>query len=171
MDEQEVIDKILNGDTEEYRHLVVRYQTGLIIYLENIVKNRFDAEDIAQEAFVKAYRQLGRYDGAQARFSTWLYRIAANCAVDQLRATKNKQTVAEVDFIDTAEQSELYFDEISDIRHAIDSLEPPKFAEIIRAYYWKGQSYQEIAEAYGTSTNTVGTWVRRAKLQLREELS
>lgn len=171
MDEQYYIQTVLAGDHEAYRWLVERYQTGLIIYCEQMLRSRADAEDIAQEAFVKAYENLSRYDAKKARFSTWLYKIAANLAIDFLR--KNRRLI-HADNMERYDQqtidSSLNRDEIAALQQAIDHLEPPKLAEIIRAYYWEGKSYREIAATFDTTTNTVGTWMRRAKAQLAEEL-
>lgn len=120
--------------------------TGLIIYLENIVRDREDAEDVAQEAFIKAYRSIDTYDGSKAQFST-CHCIAANGAVDMLRRRKRECSVDDIEQLaDTATQHILYDDDVEVIRRAIDALEPPKFAQLIRAYYWEGRTYQQIAE-------------------------
>jgi len=172
MNEKECIDRVLSGDADIYRQLVERYQTGLIIHCENILKDREDGEDAAQEAFIKAYKSLGAFLDQKAQFSTWLYRIATNVCIDSLRKNRRKVYIEAVEGQlitpqpDHAEQAE-----ITMIRQAIEALEPPKYAEIIKAYFWEGKSYQQIADNYGTSTNTVGTWMRRAKLQLKEKLS
>lgn len=172
MNEEAIIQDVQAGDTEQYRQLVERYQTGLILYLENIVRSRDDAEDIAQDSFIKAYRNIQKYDNTKAKFSTWLYRIAANGAVDMLRRRKQECHVDDIEqSVDTATERPLYDDEIEVIRQAIDALEPPKFARLIRAYYWEGKTYQQIAKEMGVTTNTVGTWLHRAKHQLREELA
>jgi RNA polymerase sigma-70 factor (ECF subfamily) len=172
MTEELTIDRILQGEVNAYRELVDRYQTGLIIHCENIIKNRQDGEDIAQEAFVKAYVSLEKFSNEKAKFSTWLYRIATNLCIDYLR--KNKRVVKPHNIEDWAEEADpgrMEEDEIRHIRELVEALEPPKYAAIIKAYFWEGKSYQEIATQYETSTNTVGTWISRAKMQLKEELS
>lgn len=170
--EQATIDRILSGDVEQYRELVDRYQTGLIIHCENILKNREDGEDVAQEAFVKAYVNLKKFKSDKAQFSTWLYRIATNLCIDQLRKQKRNIKIKDIeDHIDVVDPAHLDEDEIKHIRELVDKLEPPKYAAIIKAYFWEGKSYQEIANQYKTSTNTIGTWISRAKLQLKENLS
>lgn len=172
MDEQEHISDTLAGDTSAYRHLVERYQTGLIIYCEQLVKDRQEAEDIAQETFIKAYEKLAEFDPDKARFSTWLYRIAANKAIDHLRKSKHKVEVPNVEELaDAASQSTLNHDEILAIRTAVDNLEPPIISEVIKAYYWQGKSYQAIASEFDIPINTVGTWMRRGKAQLKEILA
>lgn len=171
MDETKIIETVRRGDADSYALLVNRYQTGLIIHCENMLKSREEGEDIAQDAFIIAYKKLDTFDPAQARFSTWLYKIATNKCIDTLR--KTKKTI-ELDAEKLAEQTvpvNLEEDEKLAIKNAIEQLEPPKFGEIIRSYYWQGKSYDELAKEYDTTTGTIGTWMRRAKLQLRKELS
>ena len=132
---------------------------------------REEAEDIAQDAFITAYDKLDAFDPDQGRFSTWLYKIATNKCIDLLR--KTKKTI-ELDAEKLAQQTMpvgLEEDEKLAVREAIEQLEPPKFGEIIRSYYWQGKSYDELAKEYNTTVGTIGTWMRRAKLQLRKELS
>lgn len=172
MDEKDYIRKILAGDKESYRELVERYQTGLIIHCENILKSREEGEDVAQEAFIKAYENLGSFSSEKANFSTWLYRIATNACIDLLRKSKRKVHLKDIEsHLEAVLPRHIEDEEINHIRSTINELEPPKYAEIIKAYFWEGQSYQQIAVTYKTTTNTVGTWMRRAKLQLKEKLS
>ena len=171
MDEQLLIAKILNGNTDAYRDLVERYQTGLIIHCENILKSRQDGEDVAQDAFVKAYKNLNDFSNEKANFSTWLYRIATNLCIDTLRKNKRKVHVKDIEnHLEAILPKYIEDDEIAHLQKLIEELEPPKYAEIIKAYFWEGKSYQELAEKYGTSTGTIGTWMSRAKLQLKEKL-
>jgi len=171
MNEEKCIARVLKGNTEQYRVLVERYQTGLIIHCENILKDRQDGEDIAQEAFIKAYNNLASFSHSKAKFSTWLYRIATNLCIDYLRKNKRKVYIKNVEeYVDSIRPEALEQSEIIAIRRAVDSLEPPEYAEIIKAYFWEGKSYKQIAEQHHTSVNTVGTWISRAKVQLKEKL-
>jgi RNA polymerase sigma-70 factor, ECF subfamily len=172
MDETKVIEKVQSGQVDEYADLVNRYQTGLIIHCENILHDRDNAEDIAQEAFIKAYEKLGEFNPKKARFSTWLYRIATNLAVDHLRQTRRTVNVDDIEEL-AGSTTPLHIDddEKESIRKAILRLEPPKYCQIIQAYYWQGKSYEQLASELETNTSTIGTWMRRAKLQLRKELS
>jgi len=172
IDEQKHITQILNGDTNAYRGLVERYQTGLIIHCENILKNRHDGEDVAQEAFIKAYKNLNNFSKDKAQFSTWLYRIATNLCIDLLRKNKRQVHIKDIEErLEVVQLNHIQEEEIQHIRKVIQELEPPKYAEIIKAYFWEGKSYQEIAKKYETSTNTIGTWMSRAKVQLKGKLS
>jgi RNA polymerase sigma-70 factor, ECF subfamily len=170
--ENHTIQAIIDGDTEQYRNLVSRYQTGLIIHCEHIVRNRADAEDIAQESFIKAYSVLHSFDPRKAKFSTWLYRIATNKAIDHLRKSKKTMNVEDIQQLaDTTMPVQLPSDEIAAIRRAVAVLEPPVYSKVVTAYFWEGKSYQQIAQEMNVTTSTVGTWMRRAKLALKEEIA
>lgn len=172
MDEKDCIKRVLSGDQEAYRELVERYQAGLIIHCENILKSREEGEDIAQEAFIKAYDKLESFSSQKANFSTWLYRIATNACIDSLRKNKRKVAIKNIEaHLDSVLPRHIENEQLEHIRAAILELEPPKYAEIIKAYFWEGKSYQELAAAYDTTTGTIGTWMRRAKHQLKEKLS
>lgn len=169
--ESEIIQAVIDG-YDCYAELVERYHVGLIIHCERIVRDRDDAEDIAQEAFVKAYVEIRRYDSSKSRFSTWLYRIATNLALDYLRKQKRKMTVEDVEALAEATMPTYLEDEEREaLRKAVESLVPPEYRRVIEAYYWDGKSYQEIAELEGVPLNTARTWLRRAKLRLKEELA
>ena len=171
MDEKECIAKIVSGNTEAYRELVERYQTGLIIHCENILKDRQDGEDVAQEAFIKAYQNLKNFSAEKANYSTWLYRIATNICIDLLRKNKRKIHVTDIEnYLGAISPGHIEQEEIIHIRKLVKELQPPKYAEIIKAYFWEGKSYQELAQTYHTTTGTIGTWIRRAKTQLKEKL-
>lgn len=170
--EKLIIARVLDGELDAFRELVERYQTGLIIHCENILHDRQDGEDMAQEAFIKAFKNLKTFSSDKARFSTWLYRIASNLCVDFLR--KNKKVVNVEDIERYAQAIDPAFIEVNEaerVRELVEQLEPPKYADVIKAYFWEGKSYQDIAASFDTTTNTVGSWINRAKSQLREKLS
>jgi RNA polymerase sigma-70 factor, ECF subfamily len=169
--ENNIIQAILDG-TDRYEDLVRAYHTGLIIHCEHLVGDRDDAEDIAQEAFVKAYLQLKAFNPAKARFSTWLYKIATNLAIDFLRANKRRVDVNDIEAVaEVTMPTYLEDDEKRAIIQAVTQLHPPEFRRAIEAYFWEGKSYQEIADAEHIPLNTVRSRLRRAKLQLKERLS
>lgn len=170
MKEIQLITLARRGETDAYRTLVERYQAGVIIHCDRMVSDRDLAEDIAQETFVKAYYSLGRYDDAKGAFSTWLYQIATNQTKDYLRAHHQAIPLdSDIDIpghTDTLTEAEKH-----EIRQAVSRLEPPEYAAVIAAYYWEGKRYEEIAAAQHVPVATIGTWIRRAKQQLRKELS
>lgn len=170
-EENEIIADIRNG-IDKYEVLVRRYHVGLIIHCDRLVQNRSDAEDIAQEAFVRAYIKIATFDPSKARFSTWLYTIATNLALDFLRQNKKRIDVEDIESV--AELTMPLFieeEERREVRGAVEKLMPPEYRNVIEQYYWHGKSYQEIADSLSVPLNTVRTWLLRAKKQLQEELS
>lgn len=169
--EKTIIQEVLAG-VDRYEELVTAYHVGLIIHCEHLVGDRDDAEDIAQEAFVKAYMQLSKFDPNKARFSTWLYRIATNVAIDFLRSRKRHVDVDDIETIaETTMPQFIEHEREREIIQAVEELKPPEFRQVIEAYYWRGESYQDIAKAMNTPLNTVRSRIRRAKLQLKGVLS
>lgn len=170
MDESELVQAI-KSDPDRFDDLVKRYHPGLIIHCEQLVKNRKEAEDIAQEAFVRAYTRLDQFDPARARFSTWLYKIATNLAFDYLKKHKRQLETEDIEAIAELTMP-LYLEEeaCQELRTAVATLIPPEYRQVIEAYYWEGKSYQEIADNQNVPLNTVRTWIRRAKAQLKEKL-
>lgn len=170
--EYELIDRVLSGDRDAYKPLVERHHKGLCIYLVNILHDEFYAEDIAQEAFVRAYEKLGSFKKEYA-FSTWLYRIARNLALRYLEVkAKNPQPTElkpELDIIEinsTDDDSEY---DLAALKKAIRAIKP-EYQEVINLYYWNQKSYEEIAEILKCPVNTVRTWLLRAKQSIRMEL-
>jgi RNA polymerase sigma-70 factor (ECF subfamily) len=84
------IDKARRGDPDAFRVLVDRHARAVFRLAFRMTGNEIDAEDMVQETFLKAWKQIGRFDG-RATFGTWLHRICANCAIDHIRARKRKQ--------------------------------------------------------------------------------
>ncbi len=172
MDEQIYIQRVLAGDKQGFQPLVERYHRGLVIHCDQLLHDYQEAEDTAQDAFCQAYLKLADYEPDKARFSTWLYRIATNKALDRLRKTHRYVTVDEIELI--AEKTmpcEIEYDEKESLHKAVLELTPPEYRKVVEAYFWEGKSYAAIARELSVPQATVGTWMRRAKLQLRKELS
>ncbi len=173
MNEAEIIRQVCAGDIDQYGQLVERYRVGLIIHCDRLLGDRDEAEDVAQKAFIKAYEKLDSFESDKARYSTWLYRIATNMCLDALKASKrilpgDMEATAGAEALDAA----LMHDEtIREVRTAVLNLMPPEHRRVIEAYYWDGMSYRQIADEMGAPINTVKSWMRRAKQQLRSELS
>src|ERR1043166_1321964 len=84
-----IVAKARSGDSDAYRVLVERHSRALFRLAFRMTGNESDAEDVVQESFLRAYRQLGKFD-ERASFGTWLYRIAANCSLDLVRSKKRR---------------------------------------------------------------------------------
>src|SRR5262244_4298156 len=94
-----VLARARQGDSEAFRALVERHSRSVFRLAFRMTGNEQDAEDVVQEAFLRAYKQLGRFE-SRANFGTWLYRIVANCSVDLMRARQSRHDMSRGDSLD-----------------------------------------------------------------------
>ncbi len=171
----ELIDIVLAGNTAAYAHLVKRHQRFVFTLALRFAKNREDAEEIAQDCFVKAYRALGTFK-QKSKFSTWLYTITYTTAMSYLRKNQLNTTsinddenvleIASVDFdanIVEKKSSYVY------LAQAIKMLLPDD-GFIITLFYNGEQSLEEIADTLNMETNTIKVKLHRARIRLKEKL-
>jgi len=171
--ERTIIAEICAGDHDQYRHLVVRYHRGLIQHLFNIVHDQGSAEDLAQEAFIKAFEKIQQYNPDYA-FSTWLYKIADNQAYRFLKQQKQSINIDNLEQLlpDTGASPSTLTEQLlrrSAIQRAVEAL-PRNYQRVIKMYYWDNLDYAAISDIMDRPIGTVRTWLRRAKKQLGEEL-
>lgn len=172
------------GDQEAFAELVNRYERKIYRLAKNITQNDEDAEDVLQEAFLKAYSHLDTFQG-QSKFYTWLVRIAVNEALMKLRKRKADRTVSLDEPTDTGEDTvvreiavwgddpeQKYTQEElrSILDNAIQSLKPA-FRTVFTLRDIEELSTEETAEALGISIPAVKSRLLRARLQLREKLT
>jgi len=178
-EEQKVITDVLNGDIDRYEVLVHRYQGQIINYVYRMVGNFEDASEIAQEAFIKAFTALHSYNNAY-KFSTWLYRIASNTAIDFLRK-KRLQTVSmegnfSEDYVPQYKSNELTPLEEMEKERVMNLLSdavlqlPPEYREVIVLYHINGVPYEEIATITTLPLGTVKNRIFRARQMLKKVL-
>lgn len=171
IDEIALITSVKAGNADDFRPLVECYQAGVVRYIFYLVRDQDIAEDIAQEAFVIAYQKLHQYNKRYA-FSTWLYRIARNLAYQYLRSNRTLPLKFEDNLeSDKPEPSESIDKDIeaTRIRSAIATLNPDQ-RTVVYLHYWEGRRYKEIADILDKPVNTIRTWLRRAKQELRSKL-
>lgn len=173
--EQKIIADVIGGQIDQYRHLVERYHIGLISHLTNLLHgDQKQAEDIAQEAFIQAYKKLHQYD-SQYAFSTWLYKIADNMSYRALKQYKETVQLEEVenslpdDKATPPEQVEQSMTKHA-VRSAVKTLSP-HYQQVLNLYYWENFSYEQIATVMDRPIGTIRTWLFRAKDELRKELN
>jgi len=182
--ELELVERARKGDGAAFSTLIRRYEGKVFRLAMNITQNREDAEDVLQEAFLKAYEHLDQFQG-NSRFYTWIVRIAVNQSLMKLRKRKSDRTVSIDEQIDTGEDTvvreiatwdpdpEVQFsrEELSTILSgAVDELEPI-YRTVFTLRDVDGLSTEETAEALDLTVPAVKSRLLRARLQFREKLT
>src|SRR5579872_6906932 len=183
-DETEVLSLAREGDVKAFSELVRRYEGKIFRLAQHITQNREDAEDVLQETFMKAYEHLDQFKG-DAKFYTWIVRIAVNQALMKLRRRKTDKSVSLDEQIDTGEdtivreiaawdedpEQQFTREELGSILdRAIQSLDPP-YRSVFVLRDIEELSTEETAEALDLSVPAVKSRLLRARLQLREKLT
>ncbi len=175
-----VLDRARQGDSEAFRALVEQHSRSAFRLAFRMTGNEQDAEDVVQESFIKAYRQLGRFE-SRANFGTWLYRIVANCSVDLMRAKQARHDQVRGDSIDEAVElpaADLpgperlaHSAEIeSRVQSALGGLSALERAAFTLRHY-EGRSIDEIGATLGLGTSAAKHSVFRAVKKLRAALA
>src|SRR5438876_685246 len=183
-DELALVQAAKGGDVGAFEELVKRYDRNVFRIAQHITQNREDAEDVVQDAFLKAYSNLAQFQG-QSKFYTWLVRIAVNEALMKLRRRRPERTVSMDEEVKTEEDS--LPREVADwspnpeqqysqaelreiLTRTIQGL-PPGFRTVFVLRDVEGLSTEETAEALDLSIPAVKSRLLRARLQLRERLN
>jgi len=173
----EIIERTLAGDTQVFSELVKRYQNFVFTITLRYTPNREDAEEIAQDAFIKAYKSLGSFRG-ESKFSTWLFTITTTSCLSFLRKKKpdirsldNEKVMAVVENTDSgfsANQMETK-SRVTMVNEAIQLLSPDD-ANILTLFYKGEQSLEEISVVMGIEANAVKVRLHRARARLKEKM-
>ena len=177
LSDTELIEQTLAGNQGAYADLIKRHQHFVFTLAMRFSKNREDAEEIAQDCFIKAYRSLSSFQ-RQSKFSTWLYRIVYTTAMTFLR--KKRVDTDSIDdentYIQLENQSSGFDSNLAEkksrsfyLNRAIEQLLPDD-AAIIALFYMGEQSLEEIGQAMGIEANTVKVKLFRARQRLKEKL-
>ena len=174
IDDQLLVSQIVAGQKDLFRLLVRRYERVIYGMGLSFFRNSEDASDFTQEVFLKAYRSLSRFEG-RSRFSTWLYRIAYNTAINGVRRRKEYRSLAEEEANaltnggDNPERAMLRNAAREAIQKALEEL-PERYRICVDLAFFYDRSYQEIEAITGFPVNTIKSHVFRAKKLLREKL-
>jgi RNA polymerase sigma factor RpoE len=178
-----VVRRVQLGDKSAFDLLVIKYQHKIVHLVNRYVKDPSEAQDVAQDTFIKAYKALGDFRGESA-FYTWLYRIAINTAKNYLLSRSRRHTDYEVEMQDAEQienapqlkdietpEDQLMNDQIIHvIRQAIEKL-PEEMRIAITLREFEGMSYEEIAEAMDCPIGTVRSRIFRAREAIDEKLN
>jgi RNA polymerase sigma-70 factor, ECF subfamily len=183
-EDTELVSRILSGEEFLFEILVRRYQTRVVAHVSRMVGSREDAFDLTQEIFLKVFQALDRYN-PEFKFSTWLFRIAGNAAIDHLRKRRPRTVPLEIpdaesrSGVSAIEHESTDLDPYGKLRNvrrgeaisrAIADL-PPEFRELITLRHFGGLSYEEIARVKNMPLGTVKNKLFRARVVLKERLA
>jgi len=176
IDEHKTIQRVLNGDVKAFEEIVVLFQDMVFTLAYRVVKNREEAEEVAQDVFIKVYKSLKSFN-EKSKLSTWIYRITYNLSINRYRSQKRQPITTE---IDNSNENKLghtkdALSELSErekhkvINKAILTL-PETEKIIITLYYYEELPIAEIAEIVGISPQNVKVKLFRSRQKLYAEL-
>ncbi|KAF3981144.1 MAG: RNA polymerase sigma factor RpoE [Methylococcales symbiont of Hymedesmia sp. n. MRB-2018] len=181
--DKDLVRRVQQGDKSAFDLLVIKYQHRIIQLVNRYVKDPSEAQDVAQEAFIKAYRALGNFRGDSA-FYTWLYRIAINTAKNYLVSRSRRYSDYQVDIqdaeqvgnapqlkgMDTPEHLLMNDEIVAVIKSAIEKL-PEEMKNAIMLREFEGMSYEEIAQIMECPVGTVRSRIFRAREAIDKKLN
>lgn len=173
LSDQEIIDSVRKGNDSDYSIIVNRYKNKAFSMLKRMLKNEFDAEEVLQDCFLKAFNSLGSFKG-DAKFSTWFYRIVYNTALTRL-SSKKRKTETEMSSIEDHFnlESEYGSENIETIdlnkfiKETVNKL-PNRYSAIITMFYLNEMSIEEISDATSISVSNVKVMLHRSRNALRD---
>lgn len=172
MTDEDLAKKVAEGDTESYRPLVEKYQLPLHRYVVFLIRDSDVADDVVQDTFIKAYKNIRGFNHKR-KFSSWIYRIAHNTAMDTVRHNRSVQLDdkiieelgASVDY-NTAHKIDADI-AAKNIARCLPKLDV-KYREPIVLYFIQKKTYQEISDILHISVTAVGVRINRAKQKLHD---
>lgn len=182
--DEQLVEEALAGSQRAYGELVRRFERPVYNLVARMVRDRTLAEDLAQDAFVKALTRLDSYQPAQGKFSNWLFKIAHNTAIDHLRRSQLDTVPIDAGDPEATDYHAILadpdapspFDRALDadlgeaLGAAVERLRP-EYREVIVLRHQEGMAYEEIADIAGLPLGTVKTYIHRARKELAALLS
>ncbi len=171
-DEADTIMRVLAGDTEAFCAIVQNYERPLFGFVQHLLMDTADTQDLVQEVFLTAFKKLGSFDPALSRFSTWLYTIARNKVINvnkkkrPLRVSKIPEPGRPAGQVDTLMRDELF----AQLDGALKRL-PAKRRRAFVLTQIEQLSYEEVAQIEGTRSGTIKSRVNRARRTLQASLA
>ncbi|WP_299115883.1 sigma-70 family RNA polymerase sigma factor [uncultured Winogradskyella sp.] len=171
-DDNILIDAINNGDTKAYAKLVDRYKDLVYTLALRMLKHKEEAEEVAQDTFIKVFKSLDKFKG-DSKFSTWIYRVAYNTCLDNIKKNKkylnnvaiDEYTFNKLDTIDNALDNIINEEKSTLIKNCINKL-PEDSSAILTLFYFEELSLEEISKIINVEANTVKVKLFRARKKL-----
>jgi RNA polymerase sigma-70 factor (ECF subfamily) len=170
--DQLYMDKVIKGDTNAFVHLVDAYKNMVFSLAFKMTKNREEAEEVSQDTFIKAFKNLHKFKG-DSKFSTWLYRIAHHACLDAIKKNKNHNNSSEI--------NDITFNQIKAVDHILEGIErkerakimdscllklPEEERAIVWMFYYDELSLKEIMEVTSLSEANLKVKLHRARKKL-----
>lgn len=182
--DNDLLQAFIGGDSLAFQQIVTRYKDPIVNYVNSMIGDYEMAVDLAQETFIRVYQNASRYE-RRYQFSTWIYKIATNLAIDEIRNRKRRGRFFFMNAFPNYERDDVHL-ELSDgkpghdnalygkelrvaLSQAISCL-PPKYRTVFVLKEIQELSYPEIAKVLSTSEGTIKSRLHRAKMLLREKL-
>jgi len=170
--DQDYINKVLAGDTQAYTFLVNRYKDMVLTLALKMLRDREEAEEVAQDVFVKVYEKLSKFKG-EAKFSTWLYKVVYNTCLDRIKKIRRGVLVVamediterQIKTVDNA-LDEMEQKERDDAIQECMSLLTPDESALLTLFYFEELSFKEISKITGISTNNLKVKLFRSRKKL-----
>ena len=176
VDDKALVKRAQQGDQEAFAELVIRHQRYVYNLAYRLLRDTDEAEDLAQEAFLRAWRGLGGFRG-EAKFTTWLYRVVTNLCYNRLNGLRRQLVDVNADDVDLlaspSDEDPPMAAEAAERRaflHRQIAALPDKYQLVITLFYLQEFSYQEIAQVLDLPLGTVKTHLYRARERLKQQL-
>lgn len=169
-DDSALMLQVSQGDPAAYRALAERYLTGIVRYATRMLGDQAEAEDVAQETFLRLWRDAGRYEARGYKPSTWLYRVAHNLCIDRLRARKPQ---ADIEDQAASERTSAPLAERELAAHVTAALAnlPERQRAAIALVHYEEKSLEEAGLVLGCAASAVESLLARGRRSLRDQLA
>lgn len=170
LSDEQLVEKVINGETQLYEQIVLRYQDKLKRYIKRLTNLSLEVDDLLQEVFIKAYKNLRRFN-PKLQFSSWIYRIAHNESVNLIKSSwiQKITSIEPLFFIGKEDKTEAEIDrkQLQKQLHSCLKKLQIKYKEPLVLYYFEDKSYEEISDILRIPVKTVGVLIYRGKLKLK----
>ncbi|MFH0951823.1 MAG: RNA polymerase sigma factor [Patescibacteria group bacterium] len=171
--DEAVVKRVQEGYKQEYRTIVNRFEAKLLRYASYLVRDKEQAADVVQNAFIKAFINLQGFN-TKRKFSSWLYRIVHNEAINEIKKHRREISLEDNDWIKEIKSDDDSIEETLDKKEAAGILKesldkiPVNYRESLTLYYLEDKSYEEISDILHLPLGTVGTRLARGKTALKK---
>lgn len=169
--DQELMERVSQGDAQAYQQLVDSGIDRVLSVARRMLGNEAEAEDIAQDVFLRLWRQAGKWDGGRAQVSTWLYRVTTNLCIDRLRARK-EDTVDELPEMRGEATQQQHLEE-TDLQQYVDEVMlklPERQRVALVLFHFENLSMNDVAENMEISVEAVESLLARGRRALKQSL-